>query len=248
VVGLSRFARKTAIVTGGASGIGFAVAERLLSEGANVVIADLAGALDAPPVVAWASAQDRVRLARCDITLDSDIESVCAEAVAAFGGLDVLVNNAGGMIYKSVDSLTRADWLDLLNLNLVGAAMFTKAAFARMPKGGAIVNVASVHAYQTSPYVAPYASAKAGLVSLTRTASIEGRERGFRVNAVLPGAIDTPMLRASPNIKSGAEKLDPADVGEPSQVAACVAFLASDEASFITGAAFTVDGGRLARL
>ena len=96
--------------------------------------------------------------------------------------------------------------------------------------------------------VAPYAAAKAALLSLTRTSSIEGKPKGVRANAVLPGAIDTPMLWDNPNIKSGAEVIDKADVGKPEEVAAVIAFLASDEASFMTGAAVNVDGGRLAKL
>jgi NAD(P)-dependent dehydrogenase (short-subunit alcohol dehydrogenase family) len=114
--------------------------------------------------------------------------------------------------------------------------------------GGAIVNIASVHAVETSPLVAPYAAAKAALLSLTRSAAIEGRDLGIRANAILPGAIDTPMLWENPNLKSGAEVLDPKDIGRPEDVAAAVAFLASDEARFISGAALNVDGGRLARL
>jgi NAD(P)-dependent dehydrogenase (short-subunit alcohol dehydrogenase family) len=100
----------------------------------------------------------------------------------------------------------------------------------------------------TTPLVAPYAAAKAAMLSLTRSAAIEGRERGIRANALLPGAVDTPMLWENPNIKSGAEKIDPADVGKPEDIAAAAAFLASDEARFVTGAALAVDGGRLARL
>lgn len=117
-----------------------------------------------------------------------------------------------------------------------------------MRPGGAIVNVASVHAFETTPLVASYAAAKAALLSLTRSAAIEGKPKGLRANAVVPGAIDTAMLHHNPNLKSGAERLDPADVGCPEDVASAVAFLCSDEAAFVTGAALAVDGGRLARL
>jgi NAD(P)-dependent dehydrogenase (short-subunit alcohol dehydrogenase family) len=114
--------------------------------------------------------------------------------------------------------------------------------------GGAIVNASSIHAIETSPLAAPYAAAKAALLSLTRTASIEGKPKGIRVNAVLPGAIDTPMLWANPNVKSGAEKIDPADVGKAEDVAAAIAFLASDDAAFVQGVSMLVDGGRLSKL
>jgi NAD(P)-dependent dehydrogenase (short-subunit alcohol dehydrogenase family) len=101
---------------------------------------------------------------------------------------------------------------------------------------------------ETTPLVASYAAAKAALVSLTHSAALEGRDLGIRVNAVLPGAIDTPMLWENPNVKSGAETIDPKDVGKPEDVAAAIAFLASEEAAFVQGAAMRVDGGRLAKL
>jgi meso-butanediol dehydrogenase / (S,S)-butanediol dehydrogenase / diacetyl reductase len=110
------------------------------------------------------------------------------------------------------------------------------------------VNVASIHAVMTEPLVAPYAAAKAAVVSLTRSASIEGVAKGIRVNVVLPGAINTPMLWDNPNVKSGAEKIDPSVVGKPEDIAAAIAFLASDDAAFVTGTALRVDGGRLDRL
>jgi NAD(P)-dependent dehydrogenase (short-subunit alcohol dehydrogenase family) len=117
-----------------------------------------------------------------------------------------------------------------------------------MVRGGAIVNVASIHAYETSPGVAPYAAAKAALVSLTHSAAIEGKQLGIRVNSVLPGAVDTPMLWENPNVKSGVERLQPTDVGRPEGLAAVIAFLASADAAFMQGAAVVVDGGRLIQL
>jgi NAD(P)-dependent dehydrogenase (short-subunit alcohol dehydrogenase family) len=125
---------------------------------------------------------------------------------------------------------------------------FIKYGFAVMEPGSAVVNVASIHAIQTSPLDAPYAAAKAALLSLTRSAAIEGKGRGIRVNAILPGAVDTPMLWNNPNVKSGAEKVDPSFVGTPQDVAAAIAFLASDDAAFVQGTTLVVDGGRLARL
>ncbi len=118
----------------------------------------------------------------------------------------------------------------------------------RCAPGAAIVNVASIHAVETTPLVAAYAAAKAALCSLTRSAAIEGKPKGIRVNAVLPGAIETPMLRENPNVKSGVETIDEADVGQPADIAAAIAYLASDDARFVTGAELRVDGGRLARL
>jgi NAD(P)-dependent dehydrogenase (short-subunit alcohol dehydrogenase family) len=135
-----------------------------------------------------------------------------------------------------------ADWQKVLGVDLFGAVHFTRQAFLTMETGGAIVNVASIHALMTSPLMAPYAAAKAARVSLTRSASIEGKPKGIRVNVVLPGAIDTPMLWDNPNVKSGAEKIDPSMVGKPEDIAAAIALLASDDAAFVTGTALRVDG------
>src|SRR5207237_7182647 len=161
-----------------------------------------------------------------------------------FGRLDVIVNNAGLMVFKAIEKLTFEDWLKILNVDLMGAFYFTKQAFLQMKNGGAIVNVSSVHAVETDPLVAPYAAAKAALLSLTRTAALEGKPKNIRVNAVLPGAVDTKMLWDNPNVKSGAEKIAAGDVGKPEDIAAAIAYLASDDAEFIQGASINVDGER----
>lgn len=135
-----------------------------------------------------------------------------------------------------------------MDADLMGAFYFIKHGFAVMNPDSAVVNVASIHAIQTSPQDAPYPAAKAALLSLTRSAAIEDNSRGIRVNAVLLGAINTPMLWNSPNVKSGAERIDSSFVGQPQEVAAAVAFPASDEAVFVHGTTLVVDYGRLARL
>ena len=117
-----------------------------------------------------------------------------------------------------------------------------------MKNGSAIVNVASIHAIETTPNVASYAAAKAALVSFTRSSAIEGKPLGIRANCVLPGAIDTPMLWENPNIKAGLETINTADVGKPEDIADLIAYLASDDAKFVQGAAVRADGGRLDRL
>jgi NAD(P)-dependent dehydrogenase (short-subunit alcohol dehydrogenase family) len=244
-----RFFNKTALVTGGLGGIGLACARQLASEGASLVLADLvADRAEAISDELRSLGAPTVLFARCDVSSEADVVAACDVATIQTGRFDVLVNVAGMMIYKSIEDLTGDDWHKLLGVNLIGAALFTREAFRRMPSGSAIVNVSSIHTVQTSPLVAPYAAAKAALGSLTRSTSIEGVAKGIRANAVLPGAIDTPMLWASPNLKSGAEKLEAADVGQPENVAKAVAFLASDDATFITGASLNVDGGRLAKL
>ena len=246
---MKRFADKAVIVTGGAGGIGLAVAERFAAEGARVVVADLkadaAGA--AAETLRRAGAPDALGVA-CDVSSEEQVEAAAAAAVGRFGRLDAVVNNAGLMTFKPIDELTRADWQRVLDVDLFGAIHFTRQAFLRMTAGGAIVNIASVHAVMTSPLVAPYAAAKAAVLSLTRSTAIEGAAKRIRANAIMPGAIDTPMLWDNPNVKSGAEKVDRAMVGEPKDIAAAAAFLASDDAAFITGSALRVDGGRLDRL
>lgn len=240
---------KVAIVTGGAGGIGRAIGLRLLDEGAIVVVADLDGSAAVRTASALSGDGSRVLGLACDVASEDQVRACASEAVRRFGRLDVVVNNAGLMTFKALDAWTADEWIEVLRVDLVGAAMFTARAFDHFgPEGGAIVNVASIHAVQTSALAAPYGAAKAALLSLTRSTAIEGRPRRIRANAVLPGAVDTPMLWDNPNIKSGAERIDPADVGKPADVAAAVAFLASEDAGFITGTALTVDGGRLAEL
>jgi len=246
---MSRFDTTSVLMTGGLGGIGRACAEGFAREGARLLLADLR-IDDAEAVIADLKAlgAPEVRIEACDVSREADVVRVCRVAKDVFGGLDVLVNVAGMMIYKPIDELSLDDWTRLMGVNFFGAAMFTREAFRVMQPGSAIVNVSSIHAHQTSPLVAPYAAAKAALGSLTRTASIEGKPKGIRVNAVLPGAVDTGMLWASPNLKSGAETLEPGDVGQPSEIADAVLYLASAQAGFITGASLNVDGGRLAKL
>jgi NAD(P)-dependent dehydrogenase (short-subunit alcohol dehydrogenase family) len=183
-----------------------------------------------------------------DVSDDIAGSAAVQEAKARLGSFDVLVNVAGIMLYREIAELTGDDWRRVLGINLISAALFTGHAFREMKPGGCIVNVASVHARRTMATVAPYAAAKAAMVSLTRSAAIEGAALGIRVNAVLPGAIDTPMLHASPAIKSGTEVLDERDVGQPSDIANVAKFLASNAARFITGEDIVADNGRMGRL
>ena len=244
-----RFQNKVAIVTGGASGIGLAISKRLASEGARLVVADVNedDLQKAGPVLKAAGAPE-VWMSVCNVAIETAVEATVRGTLKRFGRIDVIVNNAGLMEFKALQELTGEDWLRILTIDLLGTFYFIKQGFLHMKPGGSIVNVASIHAVQTEPLVAPYAAAKAAVLSLTRSAALEGKSKGIRVNAVLPGAIDTPMLWENPNVKSGAEKIDPADVGTPEDLAMTVAYLASDEAAFVQGAEIRVDGGRLAGL
>lgn len=244
-----RFDGKTAIVTGGASGIGLATAIRLGSEGARVLIADLDGAKadEAAKQVIASGSPDAFGLS-CDVANEQQVESAVDSLIDRFGHVDVIVNNAGLMVFKPIVEQNGDDWLKILRVDLLGAFFFTRQAFLKMKNGGAIVNVSSVHAVETTPLVASYAAAKAAMLSLTRSSALEGTPLGIRINALLPGAVDTPMLWNNPNIMSGVEKIDPRDVGKPEDIAAAIAYLASDDAKFVQGAALRVDGGRLSRL
>ena len=244
-----RFEGRSVIVTGAASGIGLATATRFGREGARVVVADL----DAEHAAAAAKSIETAGAPAtwacvCDVSNEQQVAACVAGTVERFQSVDVVVNNAGLMTFKSLVDLTADDWRRVLDVDLLGAFFFVRESFRRVKAGGEIVNVASIHAVETEPDVAPYAAAKAALVSLTRSAAIEGKPLGIRVNAVLPGAVDTPMLWNNPNVKSGVEKIDRGDVGTPDDLAAAIAFLASDDAKFVQGAALVVDGGRLDRL
>ena len=246
---MTRFENKTVIVTGAASGIGLATATRFAQEGARVVIADLHGdqAQKAAEGLRAAGAADALGVA-CDVSRADQVQACVAQTLARFGTLDVIVNNAGLMTFRPLAELTLDDWTRVLAVDLLGAFLFIQQGFLHMKPGGAVVNVSSIHARETEPLVAPYAAAKAALLSLTRSAAIEGKPRGLRVNAVLPGAVDTPMLWDNPNVKSGVEKINPADVGKAGDLAAAIAFLASDDAAFVQGTGLVVDGGRLDHL
>lgn len=237
---------KVAIVTGGASGIGLETARLFLARGAKVIIADVKRdhVENAEKILNSQNVVGSV----CDVSLETDVSRTMDLAEREFGKTDIVVNNAGLMIFKPLVEHTLEDWQKVFGVDLIGAFYFTKEAFRRMKNGGAIVNVSSIHAEETTPLVTSYAAAKAAVLSLTRSAAIEGKDKNIRVNAVLPGAIDTPMLWENPNIKAGLEVINQSDVGRAQDIAEAILFLCSDAARFVQGSALRVDGGRLSRL
>src|SRR5947208_1087480 len=243
------FENKVVIITGAASGIGLATAKRFATEKAKIVLADInADALNKAKSEVAAAGAAAVYTSTCDVSKEEQVQATVDGAIKELGGFDVMVNNAGMMIFKKIEEQVEEDWMKILSVDLLGAFFFIKQAFLKMQNGGAIVNVSSIHAIETTPNVATYAAAKSALLSLTRSASVEGKAKKIRVNAVLPGAIDTPMLWDNPNVKAGLEKIQMTDVGKPEDIADVIAYLASDEAAFVQGAAIRVDGGRLDRL
>jgi NAD(P)-dependent dehydrogenase (short-subunit alcohol dehydrogenase family) len=244
-----RFDNKTVIITGAAGGIGLAIAQRFSDEGANIVMTDIKlDGLQKAATQLKTGQHSKPLLVECDVSQEKQVQSAYTTALDRFGSVHIIVNNAGLMIFKKLEEHTADDWLRVLNVDLMGAFYFTKSAFLNMETGGAIINVSSIHAIETTPMVSSYAAAKAALVSLTRSSAIEGKEKGIRVNAILPGAIDTPMLWDNPNIKAGIEQVNKDSVGRPGDIASVAGFLASEDAAFVNGAMIVVDGGRLSRL
>ena len=246
-----RFKDEVAVVTGAAGGIGAATARRLAAEGATLVLVDLAAALEKASALiecCKADGASDVLAIACDVSRESDVAAVIETTMARFGRIDVLVNVAGYMAFKPLKEFSGEEWRRLMDVNFMGAVYFTRHALRLMRPGGVIVNVSSIHAFQTTALVAPYAAAKAAMVSLTRSAAIEGKALGIRANAVAPGAIDTQMFRTSPTIASGQESVPDGMLGSPESIAAVIAFLASSDAGFMTGSVVTADGGRMSAL
>ncbi len=242
-----RFTKKTCIVTGGGSGIGKATCLQMASEGGNVVVVDLDPAAAQATVGAIATSGGIGLAAQADVGDPAAVGAVVTKTVSAYGGIDVIVNDAAMMTFTPILDIAEVDFFKVLTVNLGSVFFFSKYGAPHMPPGSAIVNVSSVHAYATTLNVVPYASSKGAIEAFTRGFALEMQSRQIRVNAVAPGAVDTPMLRNNPTIKSGVEKLE-GPIGKPEDLAAAICFLASDDARFINGATLLVDGGRLAAL
>jgi Dehydrogenases with different specificities (related to short-chain alcohol dehydrogenases) len=190
------------------------------------------------------SASGEASYAVADVSREEMVVAAIEKTVDLWGRVDVIVNNAAMMTFKPLVDLTEEEWDHVLAVNLRSVFLFCKYGLPHMPDGGAIVNVSSVHAHQTTPNVSPYAASKGAMEALTRGLSREVDHKKIRVNCVAPGAVNTPMLWSNPNIKSGAEKIE-GSVGEPEDIAAAIAYIASDEARFTSGTTLIVDGGRL---
>lgn len=237
-----------ALVTGAASGIGFATASRFCQEGAKVALVDRdeKKLFSAKQKLAETGAETFISV--CDVSDPQSVSKTTNEVLRQFDQLDIIINNAGVMVFKPLEEQTSEEWKHVLSVDLLGTFYFIQQGFLHMKQGGTIVNVSSIHAIETTPLVSSYAAAKSAVVSLTRSAALEGKPKGIRVNAVLPGAINTPMLWENPNIKTGLEVIKQGDVGQADDIAAAIAYLASADAKFIQGASLRVDGGRLAQL
>jgi glucose 1-dehydrogenase len=234
-----RFQDKVCIVTGGASGIGLATCKRFASEGGKVVIVDL----DPEHGKAAEASIAGSMFVQCDVGNVDQIRSTVDQVVQKWGKVDVLVNNAAMMTFDGIDDIKVEEWDHVMAVNLRSCFVFCQACLKTM-KNGAIVNVSSVHAHETTKDVIPYATSKGGIESFCRALSREVTPERARVNCVAPGAVNTPMLWNNPNVKDGQESISGA-IGQPEDLAAAIAFMASDDAKFVHGTTLIVDGGRL---
>ena len=253
---MSRLAGKSAVITGAAKGIGRATADVFAEEGARIVATDID-----------AEGLDRLRAdlegrgAACvtvvgDVSNPADAQRMIAAAVEGFGRIDILVANAGVIPLGSIDESTAEDWDTVMSIDGRGMFLTCKYAIEAMAKtgGGAIVCLSSISGMAGQSRQSTYGPAKFVATGLTKHLAVEWADRGIRVNAVAPGTIWTERVRQLPDEPGGTEYIEEIQkqhpmgrLGEPAEVARAIAFLASDEASFITGAILPVDGGYLAR-
>ncbi|MFS0836549.1 SDR family NAD(P)-dependent oxidoreductase [Paenibacillus sp. UNC499MF] len=246
-----RFTDKVAIVTGGASGIGEATVRLFAQEGAKVVIADFSDRGQTVADELKAEGRDALFI-KTDVTKEDDVKHMVAETVKQYGKLDILFANAGIAKDGPADKLSWEAWQKTIDINLSGVFLSDKYALEQMlaqGTGGAIVNCGSIHSHVGKAGVTAYASAKGGVKLLTQTLGIDYAQHGIRVNAVCPGYIDTPLIAGRTQaITDHLTALHPMGrLGKPEEVAKAVLFLASDDASFVTGTTLLVDGGYTAQ-
>ena len=241
---MSRFAGKVALVTGGRTGIGQAIARRLRDEGARVFTAQRGQDAEFEGIEA-------------DLSDPHCPDRVIAQIVAAAGRLDVLVNNAGFMQEARVEEMSLSDWNRMIAVNLTAPLLLIKAALPHLRASrGAIVNIGSIEGIGCNPHHAAYSATKAGLHGLTRAIAVDHGAEGIRCNAVAPGWIDTDLSEAYIDsfpdpaaFRANISRIHPAGrTGKPEDVAALVAWLASEESGFVAGQTFSIDGGRMVKL
>jgi NAD(P)-dependent dehydrogenase (short-subunit alcohol dehydrogenase family) len=243
-----RFTDKVCFITGGTSGIGQATCVRLGAEGGKIVVLGRDESDGDETVNIITKAGGEAVFMACDLADPKAIDATVKKVIAKYQRIDVLICDAAMMTFEPLAELPLEKWDTLMQVNLRSLAQLTQLCLPHMPRGSSIVAISSVHAHQTTANIVPYATSKGAMEAFVRGMSRELNFRQTRINAVAPGAVDTPMLWSNPNVKSGAEEIDKATVAKPEELAAAIAFIASEEASFIHGTTLTVDGGRLAQL
>jgi NAD(P)-dependent dehydrogenase (short-subunit alcohol dehydrogenase family) len=248
---VGRLAGKAALVTGAGRGIGAAIARAFVREGASVLIAERDRTTGARVAEELGAA-----FVATDVTVQADVEAAVHAAEAAFGRVDVLINNAGANVFHRPHEMPRSEWARCMALDLEACWAMAEAVLPgmRARRQGAIVNIASCHGFRVIPHTFPYPVAKHGLIGLTRALGVEYAAEGVRVNAIAPGYIDTQIARdywagfPDPAAeRARAEALHPPRrIGSPEEVAMTTVFLASDEAPFINAETIVIDGGRSA--
>lgn len=238
-----RFADKICIVTGGSSGTGLATAKQLSLEGGKVAILNRTEEDGRHAVAEILKNGGEAIFIKTDISMPEEIKEAVDTVIGKWQKVDVLINNAAMMTFRSLTELTVEEWDKVIAVNLRAVFLLCKYCLPYMKKA-AIVNVSSVHAHETTPNVTPYTASKGAIEALTRGMSREYESEQVRINCVAPGAVDTPMLWENPNVKSGKENVE-GEIGTPEDIAHAICFLASEDAKFINGTTLIADGGRL---
>ena len=249
-----RLKDKVAIVTGGASGIGQALCELFAEEGARVSIADIDSEGSQETVRRIEAAGGEAMFTHSDVSREADVENVVRDTVAAYGGVNVLVNDAGAFVFGTVEDVTDADWQRVIGVNVIGASYCVKHVLPQLKVavGATVVNIASVSSFIAQPAHMPYNVSKGALLQLTRCLAMDLAPFNIRVNCVCPGPVFTPAAeRRQQATGEDREKFfaEMADftllkrMGQPREIAYGALFLASDESSFVTGEALVMDGG-----
>ncbi len=235
---------KTAIVTGAGQGIGLAIAKKLASEGCNVVISELNPETCQKAVKEIESLGVKCLGVSGNVSKHDDVIDMLNKTISSFGKIDILVNNAGIYPFVNFENMTEEDWEKVMNINLKGVFLVTKNVLKNMNEGGKIISISSIASFIGFEGLVHYCTSKSGVNGFTRALALEVAKRKINVNAVAPGAIETPGAKMTEESKTATIAGIPlGTIGKPDDIADAVLFLASDSSNYITGQIITVDGG-----